>query len=81
MKASIIVEFDVPSEVNRILLQEYIRLGQRVKEFTVDAEIDGKWIEIDRQTTIGYKRILRFNTVYSVVWLLYCLCLPQVIMH
>ncbi|MCP4976202.1 MAG: alpha-L-fucosidase, partial [Maribacter sp.] len=62
-KASIIFEFEEPTEVNRILLQEYVPLGQRIKNFIVSAEVNGKWIEIDGQTTIGYKRILRFNTV------------------
>ncbi|MGB5553170.1 MAG: alpha-L-fucosidase [Flavobacteriaceae bacterium] len=62
-QASITLDLGEPTEVNRILLQEYIPLGQRVKHFIVDAEVDGKWREIDGQTTIGYKRILRFNTV------------------
>jgi len=61
--ASLVFEFDRPTEVNRILLQEYIPLGQRVKNFIVEAEINGEWQEIDGQTTIGYKRILRFETV------------------
>ena len=62
-RAAITFEFDDPTEVNRILLQEYIPLGQRVKNFIVSAEVNGKWQEIDGQTTIGYKRILRFDTV------------------
>ena len=61
--ASILFEFAKPTLVNRILLQEYIALGQRVKGFTIEAEVDGNWQEIDRQTTIGYKRILRFKTL------------------
>lgn len=61
--ASIILEFDQPTEVNRIVLQEYIALGQRVYGFTVEAEVDGNWELIDNQTTIGVKRILRFDTV------------------
>ncbi len=61
--ASLTLAFDKPTEVNRILLQEYITLGQRVQNFTLEAEIDGAWMEIDLQTTIGYKRILRFKTV------------------
>ncbi len=62
-QAEITFEFDNPTEVNRILLQEYIPLGQRVKNFIISAEVNGEWQEIDGQTTIGYKRILRFDTV------------------
>ncbi|AYN66402.1 alpha-L-fucosidase [Euzebyella marina] len=61
--ASLTFEFDKPTEVNRILLQEYIPLGQRVIRFSVEAEVDGSWKKIDEQTTIGNKRILRFETV------------------
>ncbi len=60
--ASISLQFDKPIKFNRLLLQEYIRLGQRVSKFTVSAMVDGKWQIVDNQTTIGYKRILRFPT-------------------
>ena len=53
--------FDLAGEktFNRVLIQEYIPLGQRVKSFTVEAEgPDGQWKEIARETTIGYKRIV-----------------------
>lgn len=44
---------------NRVMIQEYIPLGQRVCSFTIEAEgIDGVWEEIARETTIGYKRIV-----------------------
>ncbi|GGW41020.1 alpha-L-fucosidase [Arenibacter certesii] len=61
--ASITLSFDKPTEVNRILLQEYIALGQRVYEFTVEAKINGIWKLIDTQTTIGVKRILSFDLI------------------
>ena len=61
--ASLTLTFAKPTAFNRFLVQEPIRLGQRVKSFTVEALVDGQWKLIDKQTTIGYKRILRFPTV------------------
>jgi alpha-L-fucosidase len=40
-----------------------IRLGQRVRAFTVEAHVDGAYIEVARGTTIGNRRIVRFPPV------------------
>ena len=63
---SIAFEFEKPVMMNRVLLQEYIALGQRVKSFYLEGELNGEWFKIptyDTTSTIGYKRIVRFNTV------------------
>jgi alpha-L-fucosidase len=60
---SLTIDFGKPTTFNRFLVQEYIRLGQRVKAFTVEAFVDGNWKEVAKATTIGYKRILRFPGV------------------
>lgn len=62
------VEFDLPQQekVNRMMLQEYIPLGQRVKSFVVEYNKDGQWLPVklnEETTTVGYKRLLRFETV------------------
>jgi len=62
-KASLTIDLGKPTLFNRFLAQEYIRLGQRVKAFTVEALVDGNWKELATATTIGFKRILRFPSV------------------
>lgn len=62
-QAALTIRFAKPTAFNRFLVQEYIRLGQRVKAFTVEALVNGGWKELAKETTIGYKRILRFPTV------------------
>ena len=61
--ASITIDLEKPTVFNRFLVQEYLPLGQRVKKFSLEAEVDGKWTTIDTQTTIGYKRILRLEDI------------------
>ncbi len=61
--ATLTIDFGKPTLFNRFMVQEYIRLGQRVKAFKVEALVDGSWKELAKATTIGYKRILRFPAV------------------
>ena len=58
--AELIIDLGAETEVNRILLQEYIRLGQRVKGFKVEAFTDGSGSQLIEGTTIGYKVIRKF---------------------
>lgn len=48
---------------NRLLVQEHIQTGQRVESFALEARDQGVWREVAQGTTIGYKRILRFDDV------------------
>lgn len=48
-----------PVTFNRISIQEFIPLGQRVRSFSVSVLQGKEWKEIARETTVGYKRILR----------------------
>ena len=60
------VTFGKAQRVNRLMLSEYIPLGQRVRKFSVEY-LDGKqWLPVkvgEATTTIGYKRLLRFPTL------------------
>ena len=64
--ATLEVTFRGRQRINRLKLQEYIPLGQRVEQFAIDY-LDGKnWVPLkvnEATTTIGYKRLLRFRTI------------------
>lgn len=45
-----------------IVLQEDIQFGQKIKAFTVESMVDGKWTEIASGTTVGHKRIICFDS-------------------
>lgn len=64
-QATITLTWDKAQTVRYVALMEYIRLGQRVKSFTVETSEDG--VNFTRRasniqtTTIGYKRIIPLN--------------------
>ncbi|MCC5939235.1 MAG: alpha-L-fucosidase [Lunatimonas sp.] len=63
VSGSLTLEFKEEISFNRFMAQEYIPLGQRVKAFVLEAQVDGEWQEVARGTTVGYKRILRLPSV------------------
>ena len=70
-KNETIIDFGKPTAFNRFVAEEDIRYGQRVKKFSLEAEINGKWQPLkdalveqgDGLTTIGHRRIICFPTV------------------
>ena len=62
--AWVMLLFGEPQTFNRVLLQEYIPLGQRVEKFHIEIEDENdNWRTIAEETTIGYKRIVLTETV------------------
>lgn len=70
--ATLELDFGKDKTFNRFLASEYIKLGQRVKKFSLEALVNGNWIALkddyaesgtDGMTTIGRKRIICFPAV------------------
>ena len=65
------VQWAKPTAFNRFLVEEDIAQGQRVKKFSLEAEVDGRWQPLkdalveegDGLTTIGHRRIICFPTI------------------
>lgn len=64
-QATLTLTWAKPQTVRYVQLMEYIRLGQRVKAFSVEVTTDGQhWVPCATNvgmTTIGYKRIIPLN--------------------
>ena len=54
-------------KVSYVSIQEYIRLGQRVKRFSVEVWKDSEWVSAASGTTIGYRRILPLDAETSKI--------------
>lgn len=62
--ATLTLKWPQAQTVHYVMLQEYIRLGQRVKSFTIETSSDGSTFvkrAADQGKTIGYKRIVPLN--------------------
>jgi alpha-L-fucosidase len=63
-QASLTFKFKKSIILNRFYVREYIQLGQRVKAFKLELQnANGDWEQIATASTIGNKRILRFNDI------------------
>jgi alpha-L-fucosidase len=54
---------DYEASFDVLMLQEDIRVGQRVERWVFEAENHGEWVQVTSGTTIGYKRLVRFPVV------------------
>jgi alpha-L-fucosidase len=63
LEASIELNFKKPQEMNAILIQEYIPLGQRVKSFSIEALVNDTFDRVTSGVTVGNRRIVRFETI------------------
>ncbi len=60
---SLEIDLQADSEINTVVLQEFIALGQRVQSFSIHVFKDNQWQEVAKETTIGNKRMVKFPTV------------------
>jgi len=57
------VDLGRPVRFNVSRVEEAISLGQRVEAYRIEAQIGGRWKTIAKGTTIGHKKLDRFDTI------------------
>jgi alpha-L-fucosidase len=63
LSSELIVQLPEDRLFDRILIQEPIKYGQRIREFELDIMENNHWKTIFQGTTIGYKRLLQIDPV------------------
>ena len=61
-KPTIELQLENPEEANTFMIQEYLPMGQRIKSFYFEVLSEGSWKKVYEGTTIGNKRLIRFDT-------------------
>ncbi|HUQ67475.1 MAG TPA: alpha-L-fucosidase [Flavitalea sp.] len=64
-RASIEIDLRKNTNIRYVVLEEYIRLGQRVSRFNIGIMEKNKWKTVAEGTTIGHKRIIRLQDIQS----------------
>jgi len=54
-----LIEFLKPTEFNRFVVEEDIRYGQRVKKFSLEAEVNGQWVPLKDELVERLRERLR----------------------
>ena len=54
--------FNQPITFDLFQMKEHIRLGQRIEEFVLEVDDNGQWKEIHKGTSVGARRIVKFDT-------------------
>lgn len=62
-----VINLDLGQEqlVNHVIIQEDITAGERVRNYTVEALVDGDWVVISHGESVSHKKIDRFDDVKS----------------
>lgn len=61
--ATIVFSFPQQQTFDVLLLQENIKIGQRIEKFEAEYWNGKEWVQFADGTTVGYKRLLRFSPV------------------
>jgi len=59
------VDLKAVTPINHLVAQEFIPLGQRIAQFEVSARVDGAWRNVATGTTVGNRKVVRFDTRFT----------------
>lgn len=62
-KKSLTLNLNKKQPINYCIIQENIRNGERIREYKVEAKVNGKWQTVCAGESVGHKRIEKFSPI------------------
>lgn len=62
---SLLLNLDKKQRINYCIIQEDIKHGERIRQYKVEAKVNGKWKVLCTGESVGHKRIEKFNPVQA----------------
>ena len=62
-KKTLTLKLDKELPVDYCMIQEDITQGERIRQYKVEAKVNGKWLPICTGESVGHKRIESFDPV------------------
>ena len=60
--AEVTLNLPGPTPINHVVIMEDITQGERVREYVVQGQVDGRWVKLSGGTAVGHKKIDPFKT-------------------
>ena len=62
-KKSLTLKLGKEQPVNYCIIQENIKNGERIRQYQIEAKVNGKWQTVCKGESVGHKRIEKFESV------------------
>jgi alpha-L-fucosidase len=59
------LSFSSPQRINQVSISEDIAQGERIRAFSLQAKINGRWKEVRTGASVGNRRILTFQPLHT----------------
>ena len=62
-KKSLTLNLGKKQTVNYCIIQENIKNGERIRQYKIEAKVNGKWQSVCSGESVGHKRIEKFDPI------------------
>ena len=62
-KKTQVLKLGKKQSVNYYMIQENIKKGERIRQYKIEAKINGKWETVCQGESVGHKRIEKLNSI------------------